>query len=270
VILVPLDGSQHALAALLVARALSELAGAPLCIIHASAHAPRPTELPERLGLSPAALGGCSVEAREGEAAAVIVHAAEETMARLIVMCTHAAAARPRGILGGTALAVLREAPCPVVLINPEHALHGWRLGRVLIPHEGTPTVGGAARPAAELARCGGAELLVLQVGAGGIPVPDERGSLTLPLYLDQPQHEWPAWTSEFIERLACVCPLAGLRVRLLLGRGDPVAEILRVAREESADLIVLAWKGSWAPERAATLKAVVREAPCPTMIVRV
>jgi nucleotide-binding universal stress UspA family protein len=34
---------------------------------------------------------------------------------------------------------------------------------------------------------------------------------------------------------------LVGLRVRLLLGRGEPQAEILRVAREQSADLIVLA-----------------------------
>ena len=110
----------------------------------------------------------------------------------------------------------------------------------------------------------------MLQVAAGGVRVPEERGSLTTPLYLDQPQHEWPAWSSEFIGRLACVCPLAGLRARLRLGRGDPAAEILRVAREESADLIVLAWKGDWAPGHAATLKAVVREAPCPTMVVRI
>jgi nucleotide-binding universal stress UspA family protein len=269
VILLPLDGSERALAALLVSRAFSELDGAPLRIIHVSAHAPQPTELLERLGLSPAALGGSSVEAHEGEPAAVIVRAAEEMKARLIVMCTHTAAP-PKGILGSTALAVLREATCPVVLVNPEHALQGWRLDRVLIPHEGTPAAGGAVRPVAELARRAGAELLVLPVAAGGVPVSEERGSLTSPLYLDQPQHEWPAWASEFIERLACVCPLVGLRVRLLLGRGNPATEILRVAREESADLIVLAWKGSWAAERAATLKAVVREAPCPIMVVRI
>ena len=150
------------------------------------------------------------------------------------------------------------------------NALHGWRLRRVLFPHDGSPAAAGAVRRAAEFARRAGAELLVLQVAVGGIPVPEERGSLTLPLYLDQPQHEWPTWVSEFIERLACVCPLAGLRVRLLLGRGEPAAEILRVVREESADLIVLAWKGNWAPEHAVTLKAVLREAPCPIMVVHI
>jgi nucleotide-binding universal stress UspA family protein len=55
-----------------------------------------------------------------------------------------------------------------------------------------------------------------------------------------------------------------------VLGRGEPAAEILRVAREQSADLIVLAWKGNWAPEHAATLKAVVREAPCPLVVVHI
>lgn len=93
---------------------------------------------------------------------------------------------------------------------------------------------------------------------------------MTTPLYLDQPQHEWPTWVSEFIGRLACVCPLAGLRTRLRLGRGDPAPEILRVAREVSANPIVLAWKGDWTPERAVTLKAVVREVSCPTMVVRI
>jgi hypothetical protein len=111
---------------------------------------------------------------------------------------------------------------------------------------------------------------LVLQVAAGGVRIPEERGAVTPPLYLDQPQHEWPTWVSEFIGRLACVCPLAGLRTRLRLGRGDPAPEILRVAREVSANPIVLAWKGDWTPERAVTLKAVVREVSCPTMVVRI
>ena len=103
----------------------------------------------------------------------------------------------------------------------------------------------------AQLARRAGAELIVLQVVAADAPILSGRDSLAPPLYVDQPQHEWSAWAAEFIERLGCVCPLAGLRVRLMLGRGTPAAEILRVARAHVADLIVLAWKGGWGPERA-------------------
>ena len=60
------------------------------------------------------------------------------------------------------------------------------------------------------------------------------------------------------------------LHARLLLAQGNPGAEILRVIAEQSTDLLVLGWQGRWAAKHAATLKAVVREAPCPTMVVRV
>ena len=73
------------------------------------------------------------------------------------------------------------------------------------------------------------------------------------------------------VHRAPCLRLLPrGLRVRLLLGRGRPAAEIVRVAREQSTDLIVLAWKGKWAGKHAATLKAVVREASCPTMVAHI
>jgi len=270
VILLPLDGSQPALNALPVAKVFSALEDAPLRILHVSERAPPLPELARQLGVEPAELRGASIDSRAGEPAAVILDAAQKLRARVIVLCTHTAAARPADVLGRTALAVLRGGVCPVVLVNPELPLSGWTLRRVLLPHEGSPATSDAVRPGAELARLAGAELIVLQVAAPGAALPQERGSLVPPFYLDQPQHEWPAWGAELIQRLGCVCPLSGITVRLLLGHGNPATEILRVAREQSADLIVLAWKGRWAPERAETIKAVVREAPCPAMVVRI
>lgn len=270
VILVPLDGRAAALPALSVAKVFSDLEGAPVRILHVTEQALPAVELARHLGLQTVALRGAGIESRVGEPAAAILAAARDLHARLIVLCLHTEPASPPDAVGGTALAVLRGASCPVILVNPAQALHDWRLRKVLLPHEGTPATSDAVKPGAELARRAGAELLVLVVAATGGPVPQERGSIASPFYLDQPQHEWPAWAGEFIERLACVCPLGDLRVRLLLGRGRPSSEILRVAREEAADLIILAWKGEWAPEHAETLKAVVREAACPTMVVRV
>ena len=269
VILLPLDGSQRALHALPVARVFSALEGAPLRIMHVADAPPPLPQLAAQLGLEPGVLRGASVDGRSGEPAALILRAARETQARLIVLCTHTAEAPPADVLGRTALAVLREAPCPVVLVNPKLALDRWTVRKVLLPHEGDPATSEAVRPGAELARHAGADLIVLQVASADAPLLHGRGSLAPPVYVDQPQHEWSAWAAEFIERLGCVCPLADLRVRLLLGRGNPAAEILRVARDYAADLIVLAWKGAWGPERAATLRAVVREAPCPAMVVR-
>ena len=268
VILAPLDGTSRALCALPVARTFAELEDAPVRILHVTERVVPLSETAHLLGVDAAALRGATLESRAGDPGDAILRAAADNRARLIVLCTHTAEACPEGGIGRTAVAVLRGAPCPVVLVDPACPMAGWRLERLLVPHEGSPSVSDALRPAAALARKAGAELIVLQVAdsADG----QESGSMAPPVYMDQPQHEWPAWAAEFMQRLASICPLEDLRVRLLVRCGDPADETLRVAAEESADLIVLAWKGDWAPARAATFKAVLRDAPCPLMVMRV
>jgi nucleotide-binding universal stress UspA family protein len=137
-----------------------------------------------------------------------------------------------------------------------------------LVPHDGTPTTSAALLPAAELAEHGRAELLVVHV-TDSRTAPAEAGSLTTPRYVDQPQHEWPAWTSEFLNRLACICPLGHLHVRMFLAHGDTAAEILRFSEKQSTDLIVLAWRGILEAPCAPTMKGILREAHCPIMVVR-
>jgi nucleotide-binding universal stress UspA family protein len=114
----------------------------------------------------------------------------------------------------------------------------------------------------------GRAELLVVHV-TDIRAAPAEPGSLTTPRYVDQPQHEWPAWGSEFLNRLASVCPLGHLHVRMFLAHGDTAVEILQLSERQSTDLIVLAWRGIWDAPRAGTLKDILREAHCPIMVVR-
>jgi nucleotide-binding universal stress UspA family protein len=213
-------------------------------------------------------LHGSTLDARVGEPAAEILAAAREMSARLIVMCTHTTSQRPQAILGATSLEVLRGAICPVVLVSPEPKLEGWQLRRVLLPHDGAPGVNAAVAPAAELAKQAGAELLLVLVAGAGAALA-EPGALTTPKYVDQPQHEWPAWAREFIARLASHCPGGDLRMHVHLRSGKPGSEIVRMAAEEAADLIVLAWKGEWGDGHAAVLKTVIRDAPCPTMIAR-
>ena len=165
-------------------------------------------------------------------------------------------------------MGVLYDASCPVVLVPPERGTTPWHLHHVLVPHDGTPSTSAALQPAAQLADRARAELLVAHVTnirAG----PAGPGSFTTPRYVDQPQHEWPAWSSEFLNRLACICPLGHLHVRVSLAHGDPAAEILRLSERQSADLIILAWRGRWDAPHAAILKDVLRGARCPTMVVR-
>jgi nucleotide-binding universal stress UspA family protein len=267
VILVPLDGSEQSLAALPVAKVLGEIERATLHILHVGEHELAGGELRSRLGPKAPVLDGFTIDARVGTPAAEILQVAEEIKPRLIVMCKHSGAERGK-LLGHTAVKVLHDAPCPVVLVPPERGATPWRLHHVLVPHDGTPTTSAALQPAAELAERGGAELLVAHV-TNIRAAPAEPGSLTTPRYLDQPQHEWPAWTSEFVKRLACFCPLGRLHVRIFLTHGNPAAEVLRLSERQSTDLIVLAWRGRWEAPRAATLKDILRETRCPIMVVR-
>ena len=212
-------------------------------------------------------LDGLTIDARVGMPAVEILRAAGQIKPRVIVMCKHSGAER-RKMMGRTAMKVLHDALCPVVLVPPERGATPWHLHHVLVPHDGTPSTSAALQPAAELAERGRAELLVVHVTDTGA-APAELGSLTTPRYVDQPQHEWPAWSSEFIKRLASACPLGDLHVRILLAHGNTAAEILRLSEKQSTDLIVLAWRGIWEAPRAATLKDILREARCPIMVVR-
>jgi nucleotide-binding universal stress UspA family protein len=144
-------------------------------------------------------------------------------------MCKHSGGERGK-MLRRTAMQVLHDAQCPVVLVPPQRGATPWHLHHVLVPHDGNPSTSCALRPAAELAEHGRAELLVVHVMDVGA-APAELGSLTTPRYVDQPQHEWPAWASEFIDRLACGCPLGQLHVRILLAHGNAAAEILACPR---------------------------------------
>lgn len=126
-----------------------------------------------------------------------------------------------------------------------------------------------AIRPAADLARKSAAELHVLHVAAPGGRLPAESGTLTSPRYVDQPQHEWPAWIQEFVERLGSIVPLEFLKVRMSLAPGVTSEQVLRFAREHETDLTVLAWKGEWEGEHAATLKAILGHTTSPVMIIR-
>jgi len=267
VILVPLDGTKQALAALPVAKVLADIERAALYILHVGERQLPAEELRNHLRAGAPVLDGLSIDVRIGAPAAEIAQVASAINPLAIVMCKHSGTERGK-MLGRTATKVLHDAPCPVVLVPPERGAIPWHLHHVLVPHDGTPTTSAALGPAAELAERGRAELLVVHV-TGVRAAPTEPGSFTTPRYVDQPQHEWPAWAGEFVKRLASICQLGHVQVRVFLAHGETAAEIQRLSEKQSTDLIVLAWRGRWEAPRAATLKNIVRDARCPIMVVR-
>ena len=268
-VLVPLDGSVHATAAIPVARGFGELLNATVALLHVSDDALTPAALVERMRLSGEDVPGLIVEHRQGAAAAEIVKAAGERHAAMIVMCPQIRTDLRWRALGSVAAAVLRAAPCPVVLVPSARGRKRWELHRLLVPHDGTPTSAATIGPATDLALKAAAELVVLHVATPGAETPTEPGTLVSPRYIDQPQHEWPAWAQEFLARL---CAVGGARdeteIRLAVAQGDVGAAIVDFARQ--SDLIVLGWRGVLEPDRARTMQRVIRDTTCPVIVFRV
>ena len=230
-ILLPLDGTEHALAALPVAKSLACHLGAVVRVLHvAPEEVPRPMLL-DRQRLTDNDLHGCVLDIRKGDPGEVIIDASRQLDFPLMVMCTRTGLPTPDGPTGIIAEKVILSTHSPVVFVDARRGFHPWELKSILVPHDGTPATVEAIVPTAELARHAGASLTVLHVTGPGVTASTEPGSLMAPMYLDQPQHEWPAWAAEFLGRLARRWPLTSLQLRLVLGRGEAAAEILRHAR---------------------------------------
>jgi nucleotide-binding universal stress UspA family protein len=139
----------------------------------------------------------------------------------------------------------------------------------MVVPLDGSRATASALRPVTRLARRLGASVdVVYVVTTGGGE--DGRGSMRGPRYVDQTQHEWKQWTLELAERLMVDC--AGFARDVHIGvhvrEGDPGAEIVRFAREGAYDAIVLVRRSRLEPERAQTLRTVIRDATCPLFVV--
>jgi nucleotide-binding universal stress UspA family protein len=268
-VLVPLDGSSVSKVALPVARVLAQLHAATLHVVYVGEQLAGPQEVCAKMGLTHEELKGAVVDDVPGSSSEKILHLAQALPAPLIVMCTHTGDRRRRAAVGSLADAVLASLPSRIVLVTPECRPEAWQVRRVLLAHDGTPTSDTAIAPAAHIAHRAGAEIIAMHVAARTSTQPSEPGSLPAPRYVDQPQHEWPAWASEFLERmLALGHSPAAVNFKLLVAGGQAGSEIAQFARDRGADLVVLAWRGGWERKRLGALKVVVRNSGCPVLLI--
>jgi nucleotide-binding universal stress UspA family protein len=106
-------------------------------------------------------------------------------------------------------------------------------------------------------------EPIVPTVGYSGMTEPLPIADITEQLE-DSAERELP--------KVAECDECAGLNVEELIVYGDAAAEIVRVARERSVDLIVIASHGRTGLGRilfGSTAEAVVRHASCPVLVVK-
>jgi nucleotide-binding universal stress UspA family protein len=267
-VVVPIDTTPRSAAVLPVAKTVIQLAEATPCIVQTELPITPIPELKRKFPLLSTLLKHAIIAPLQGNPVEGIVRAAEKWNSVCIVMAMREGKKMTDTGLDSVAEGVLREMPCPVVLVPPERAPTPWQIHRVVLPQDGTPGTARAVAPAITLAGRTGASLLVLHVTGGHAALPCEPGTLTAPRYVDQPQHEWPAWAQEFLERIRSLSgePVKG-GIRMFMARGEPGPEIVRFTHSRGADLIVLSWHGELAPRCALTLRYVLQYASCPVLV---
>lgn len=200
--------------------------------------------------------------------APAIVETAGEDAADLIVMGTHGRTGFTRLVLGSVANRVMKTAPCPVLIVPPRTTASGApSFQRVVAACDFSPASTRALEAAAAIAARTGAQLTAVHV-------------LDLPGEL--PEHRQPAFasyrTARFEQARASlgktVSALAqgSSEVGTLLVVGKPYEEILQIAAEHQADLLVIGVHGHGILDPlmfGTTTHRVVRQATCPVLIVR-
>jgi nucleotide-binding universal stress UspA family protein len=250
--------SEAALAAALpIVRALARLEQADSLVLSVGPSAIGAPELVAKFR-APGELEGAMVEHVRGPFEPSALRVARERMSVIIVVAREPMPEQ-----------LLREAPCPVVLVPSWRPPGPWELSAVLFPHDGSPGTAALIAESAELVLSAGARVHLLHVGGAAIAPPGERGALTYPRYVDQAQHEWPGWATEFVRRFTSLAAAEPRLLRFAVATGDPACEILSAAEANRVDLIVLPWRGSHDGDRASVFWAVLRGARCPVLTVR-
>ncbi|HUX86123.1 MAG TPA: universal stress protein [Chloroflexota bacterium] len=273
IIVVPLDGTTEAKAVLPVARLAAQLVRGNVHVVHVGDEPLSKAALLAHVGLRGAETHGLVIDQLGGAVASAIVSYADQVHATLIAMTTRGKTAYQGRTVRPVVEAVISTAHCPVLLVRPEIAPRVavmTTLHRILLPLDGAPSSAAVIRPALSLAEQSGAAVDVLYV-ATEAPRPSEPGTLAGPVYVDQPQYEWPSWSEEFVSRFGTCFGERPLPVptRLFVRHGDPAVAILQVTAEEKSDLIVLEWRGRLDPPHGWVVKRVLESAPCPVLLIR-
>ncbi|HEY8537138.1 MAG TPA: universal stress protein [Vicinamibacterales bacterium] len=224
--------------------------------------------------VEPVVSGGPAPEivVRDGQAVKQIVEQAGHLRADLLVIGTHGRSGFERFMLGSVTEKVVRKASCPVLTVPPaeradtEHAI----FKTILCPVDFSPGTDRAVAYALSLAQEADARLILLHVVESSLdPVQArETAHFTVPEY-DRYRREQAA------EQLKVLVP-ANARdwctpVEMVTS-GKPHHEILRVAEQENAELIVMGVHSRGIVDLAlfgSTTNAVIRSADCPVLTLR-
>jgi nucleotide-binding universal stress UspA family protein len=265
-VLVALHGSLAPHGAIRVARLIARALDAPLHGVLVWPTRLAPSEIPRLLRLDPETLEGMVLDVEVGDPAERLGALARAEPVAFVVVPAESGGGDACG-LGETAARTLTEASTGVIVVRPGASV--GRLRRILVPLDGAPSTAAALEPVGELARRMGASLDVVMIQDAAAPPLIEEGAMAPPQYIDQPQHEWAAFSEEFVQRfLGAIGHCPAVETRFFLGAGAPGPEILRFAEALGSDLITLVWHGGCDPH-GAVFREVMRGSSRPVLVLR-
>ena len=141
----------------------------------------------------------------------------------------------------------------------------------ILLPTDFSECARHALPAAASLARLTGARIICLHVVETLVPTVGFT-PVAEPLPMADISEQLEDSAARELPKLARCEECAGLDVEDLIVRGEPASEIVRVARERGADLIVISSHGRTGLGRmlfGSTAESVVRHARCPVLVVK-
>ncbi|MFS8086808.1 MAG: universal stress protein, partial [Acidobacteriota bacterium] len=210
----------------------------------------------------------------EGEPAHQIARAVRDYDIDLVTVVTHGRRGLARALWGSTAEEIIAEAPCPVLTIRPpqhdfvEHrgATTEIRLNRILLATNFHPSSIAATHQARELAAASGAELHAAYV------IGDYFEQISV-MFPEGGHSALSRMREEVRNRMQQFAGEGQGRIQTHIAEGRPYAEIVRIAAETDADLIVIgtsvhASLFGGAPALGSEIERVVRNAPCPVLCV--
>ncbi len=214
--------------------------------------------------------GSPDIVVKEGSPAKEIVRLADEMAADLLVMGTHGRGGFDRLVIGSVTEKVFRTARSPVLTVSPgTKSPPGGpvQYKTVLCPVDFSTASTRALLYALSLAKQTAGRMVLLHVVEGVADLPRETAHFNVPeygAYLEQ----------DAMTRLKAVIPDTArgwCKPEERVTSGKAHREILRLAAETKAELIVMGVHGKGAMERwfGSTTTHVVREATCPVLTVR-
>ncbi len=264
-LLVPLDGSHLAEAALPAARRLAEKLGASLTLLHVvERDAPERIHHDRHLTTAEEAtaylddtaqrlLPGVSVETHVHTAAVKdvvgsLLEHSREMQPDLIVLCTHGRTGPREFLFGSIAQKIVAQGEVPVLLVRPGPPPPVDLLrGPIVAPLDAEPPHARALPTAVELARAFGVSLLLVMVvpttatlvGAEAATARMLPAATRAVLDLDQESAD------AYLRQRAAELRASDVEVDIEVLRGDPPAEIVLTAEKVHAGLIVMGVHGT-------------------------